>query len=116
MPPLTALVNIEEFNNEIIRPRKAMDGEENKMNTRSLISGLRRTNPSSATMNDRKADETVYRDGTWYLLRSSQGFAAFPFGIATEGSEECLIGRAGRSGIAAKRFHGVEIINVGIGV
>ena len=33
---------------------------------------------------DGKTDFAVFRDGTWYLLRSAQGFTAFQFGIAND--------------------------------
>lgn len=33
---------------------------------------------------DGKSDQAVYRDGTWYLNRSTSGFGAVPFGVATD--------------------------------
>ncbi|MCZ2391807.1 MAG: M12 family metallo-peptidase [Acidobacteria bacterium] len=33
---------------------------------------------------DGRTDIAVYRAGTWYLLRSTAGFAAFPFGLSTD--------------------------------
>jgi hypothetical protein len=33
---------------------------------------------------DGKTDIAVFRDGVWYMLQSSRGFAAFQFGIAND--------------------------------
>lgn len=33
---------------------------------------------------DGKTDLAVYRGGTWYVLRSTQGFTAFQFGVSTD--------------------------------
>ena len=39
---------------------------------------------TKADENDGKTDIAVFRDGTWYLLRSSQGFTGVGFGAAND--------------------------------
>jgi spore coat protein A, manganese oxidase len=65
----------------------------------------RSTLPSPATDGDGKTDPAVYRNGVWYLLRSSQGFTGVQFGISTDLPAPADFDGAGKSDAAVFR-HG----------
>jgi hypothetical protein len=73
---------------------------------------------------DGKTDLAVYRDGIWYLLRSTQGFAAFQFGISTDvpapadydgdGRADAAIFRNGVWWILKSQSGSVDVVSFGL--
>lgn len=97
----TTTVNLPaSVNGQIITLRWRIGADDSVGGTGARIDGVAMTNavfqngyvcPPIITGNKRadfdgdgKSDVSVYRAGTWYLLRSTAGFTGIPFGLATD--------------------------------
>jgi (2Fe-2S) ferredoxin len=70
----------------------------------AITAGVAATGPKPFDFDgDGKADASVYRNGTWYLLQSQAGFGAVNWGIATDKTVTADYDGDGRSDLAIYR-------------